>query len=487
MDLVDAKLRELFAPGLDNETRTLMRCRLASEFIHSGQYEAALEALGALWRGTGARPDVKGLTEITAAEVFLQCGSLSGWLGTTKQAGGVQDAAKDLISKARRIFETHGKETRVAEAQYELAICYWRTGAFDEARVVLQEALERCSDEQKAKILIRSTLVEISAGRYNDALRILDVAEPVFLTASDAIKGKWYGQKALALLKLATTEQRSDYTDRSIIEFTAAIYHYEQAGHERYCATNLNNLAFLLYKLKRYQEAHEHLERAHTILSRLGDTGLLAQVSETRARVLLAEELYAEAFVAIRYAVGTLEQGGEQALLANALIVQATIEARLQDHNRSLSSFHRAIEIAEDAGALGSAGLASLSMIEEHGTRLTDYELYRTYRKADRLLASRQDAEDVARLRSCARIVMKKLLGKNLHDEGFYLPDVVLAFEARFVEQALEEERGSVTRAAKRLGLTHQRFIYVLDSRHRKLRNKRTPPQSHKSVIRKSK
>ena len=243
----------------------------------------------------------------------------------------------------------------------------------------------------------------------------------------------------------------------------------------------------LLYQLERFAEAHEHLERAHTILSRLGDTGLLAQVSESRARVLLAEELYSEAFVAIRYAVGTLEKGGEQALLANALIVQAIIEARLQDHNRSLSTFHRAIEIAEDAGAFGSAGLASLSMIEEHGTHLSDYQLYHTYRKANRLLTSRKDAEDVARLRACARIVMKRLFGKNLHDEGFYLPDVVLAFEARFIEQALEEERGSVTRAAKRLGLTHQRFIYVLDSRHRNLRNKRTPPVSHKSVIRKDK
>jgi DNA-binding NtrC family response regulator len=145
------------------------------------------------------------------------------------------------------------------------------------------------------------------------------------------------------------------------------------------------------------------------------------------------------------------------------------------------TNLHPAIELAEEAG------LTFLSLIEEHATRLSDYELYLTYLKADRLLASRQDAEDLARLRSCARVVMKRLLGRDLHDKGFYLPDVLLAYEARFIEQALKEERGSITRAATRLGLTHQRLSYVLDSRHRELRQKRTPPISRKSIIRKDK
>jgi tetratricopeptide (TPR) repeat protein len=488
MDLVDTKLSQLLVPGLSPEKRALIRCQIASDFIHSGQYETAREILGEFWRGVGNRPDVQDLPETMAAEVLLQCGSLSGWLGTTRQIKGAQDAAKDLISEALRLFEAHGQKTRVAEAQYEIAICYWRMGAFDEARVILREALKHGDDEQKAKILIRSTLIEISAGRYNDALRILDKAEPVFQTASDALKGKWHGQTALALRRLATAEQRTDYADRAIIEFTAAIYHYEQAGHERYCATNLNNLAMLLYKLGRFSEAHQHLDRAYKILLKLEDTGLLAQVSETQARVLLAEGFYAEALVAIRYAVGTLEKGGEQALLADALTVQATVQSKLQDSDRSLSSFRQAIEIAESAGALESAGLAALSMIEEHGGSLSERELYRIYRKADRLLSRTQDAEEITRLRGCARIVMRRLYGKNLSDEDFFLPDVVLAYEARFIEQALEEERGSVTRAAKKLGLTHQRFIYVLESRHRKLLKKRTPAVTHKrSIIRKDK
>jgi DNA-binding NtrC family response regulator len=83
---------------------------------------------------------------------------------------------------------------------------------------------------------------------------------------------------------------------------------------------------------------------------------------------------------------------------------------------------------------------------------------------------------------------MKKLFGRSLDDKDFYLPNVLQAYEARFIEQALEKEKGSVTRAGKALGLTHQRFIYILEARHTKLLEKRTPSISRKrSIFRKDK
>ena len=130
---------------------------------------------------------------------------------------------------------------KASETQYELGICYWRLGAHDEARVVIQEALKPLTDadlELKAKILIRRTMVEIWEHKYYDALNILKEAEPVFESANDALKGRWHGQKGLVLRRLAAAEGQPDYYDRAIIEYTAAIYHYEQARHERYCGTN---------------------------------------------------------------------------------------------------------------------------------------------------------------------------------------------------------------------------------------------------------
>jgi len=317
--------------------------------MHKGQHEAAREALGELWSGIGQTPDVKKLPRAVAAEVLLQCGVLTGWLGRIRSVEGAQEKAQDLITTASREFQVQGRREKVSEAQYELGVCYWRGGAYSEARVMLREALKPLTDadvELKAKIHIRRTLVEISENRYHDALSILKEAEPVFESANDALKGKWHGQRAIILLKLATTEGRADYADRAIIEFTAAIYHYEQAGHERYCGINLNNLAFLLYKLGRYRDAHEHLDRAQLIFTKLKDPGILAQVDETRARVLVAEKKYRDAERIIADVIKTLEKGGQSALLADALTVQGVVWARVGGFESSINILKHAMRVA---------------------------------------------------------------------------------------------------------------------------------------------
>jgi DNA-binding NtrC family response regulator len=75
---------------------------------------------------------------------------------------------------------------------------------------------------------------------------------------------------------------------------------------------------------------------------------------------------------------------------------------------------------------------------------------------------------------------MRKLFGPQLDDPDFYLPGVVRLYEARFIEQALVEEQGSITHAAHKLGLTHQALGSILKSRHKKLRGKRNPEVSRK-------
>jgi tetratricopeptide (TPR) repeat protein len=491
MTLADERLKELDNPSLSENDRTLLRCRVAADLIHKGQYETAREALGERWQGVGQRPEVKSLPPVTAAEVLLQCGALTGWLGGARNVQGAQEQAKDLLTESLRKFQSQGKPAKVSEAQYELGICYWRLGQYDEARLVMQEALKPLTESQvelKAKILIRSTLVEISENRYYDALNILKEAESVFESAGDALKGRWHGQKGLVLRRLATAEGRADYADRAIIEFTAAIYHYERAKHERYAATNLNNLAMLLYRLGRYRDTHDHLDRAGATLRRLKDAGLLAQVDETRARVFIAEKKYGEANRVIKRAVETLEQGGESALLADALTVQGVALARLGANGRSISTLHRAVGVAEGVGALTNAGLATLALVEEHGDGrlLTQGEVYKAYLRADRLLRHSQDVEDVVRLRTCARVVLRRLAGVQLRDKNFSFYSAVQEFEAKIIEQALEEAEGSVTRAAKLLGLKHQTLGSILNQRHKGLLKKRTPAEKRlRSIIKK--
>jgi DNA-binding protein Fis len=213
-------------------------------------------------------------------------------------------------------------------------------------------------------------------------------------------------------------------------------------------------------------------------------------VDETRARVLVAERRYREAERTLAGVVRTLEQGDESALLAEALTVQGVVWARLWEYQSSINVLRRAAELAETAGALASAGLAVVTLIEEHGGtwRLSPDEVYQAYMRADRLLKDTQEAEDIARLRVCARIVMKRLTTVQFGDKNFTLPGVVHEFEAKLIERALEETGGSLTKAGRLLGLTHQTLGSILKTRHKQLSGKRKPPQKRlKSIIKKPK
>jgi tetratricopeptide (TPR) repeat protein len=141
--------------------------------------------------------------------------------------------------------------------------------------VLYVRAFDELADaEQRAKVLLRRLTVEYSAKRYDDALVLLSRHSHLFGEGvSHFLRGSFHNHLALVLRHLGSVTGSAEYFDRAIIEYTAAIYHYEQAQHERYVARIENKLAFLLYKLGRHADAHEHLDRAQTIFTRLRDAG----------------------------------------------------------------------------------------------------------------------------------------------------------------------------------------------------------------------
>jgi Tfp pilus assembly protein PilF len=141
MNLQTQLLHQIDDSTLTHAERARLRCQLAKELEEAGNYEAARGAMGDLWQRVGERPQLDGLDQHTAAEVLLRAGTLSGWIGSSKQIEGAQEFAKNLISESRTIFESLQETEKAAEALTDLAYCYWREGASDEARVILRDAL----------------------------------------------------------------------------------------------------------------------------------------------------------------------------------------------------------------------------------------------------------------------------------------------------------------------------------------------------------
>ena len=387
--------------------RVLLRCRLARELEDTGDYESARELLSPFWQHVGERPDVAELDAESAAELLLRCGTLTGWLGNLKQVKGAQEDAKDLIGESLSRFEQQGRVLRAAEARTELAYCYWREGAFDEARILLQQVIDGLGEdgsELRLVALLRKALVESSATRFSDSLRILlDNASLFEASDNDALKGRFHNELAYNFQSLGSTENRADYTDRALVEFTAASFHFERAGHTRYRSVVENNLGLLFYTLGRLTEAHEHLDRARELYPGLKNAVAAASVDETRARVFLAQGLVSRAEETAQGACAVFERAGEFALLAEALTTRGAALARLGRTAEARQTLEHAASVAEQAGNVENAGMALLTLMEEAPAQLSAEELRASYKRADALLARSQHPETLVRLRRSAR------------------------------------------------------------------------------------
>jgi CheY-like chemotaxis protein len=488
MSISSQLLHRIADPTLSHDERARLRCQLAKELEDVGNYEAAREAMGELWSRVGERPILDDLDDSTAAEVLLRAGVLTGWIGSVKQIERAQETAKNLISESSTRFEAIGDALKAAEALMELGHCYWREGAFDNARVLLKEALEQLPDSDvKAITLLRLAAVEGSVKRYNDALRIDVEAAPLFeKSANNAHRGKFHNQFGFVLKNLGAAEKREDYIDRALVEFAAASYYFEEAGHRRYQACVENNLGMLFGTARKFPEAHQHLDRAQALFTSMKDSVHTAQVDDTRAKVLLAEGRVPEAERLVRSAVQILERGGEQSLLAEALTTQGIALARMGSHRVARLTLQRAVEVAQNAGDSESAGMAALTILEELAEYLPARDLSATYVRAAELLSNSENRDVKDRLLVASRRVLH-LVGAHPEPptwKGFNLYDAVLRLEARLIERALREAGGVVARAAQLLGIERRSLDAMLHKgRHKALAQLRTPVEPRRRSL----
>ena len=125
---------------------------------------------------------------------------------------------------------------------------------------------------------------------------------------------------------------------------------------------------------------------------------------------------------------------------------------------------------------LQDAGLAALLFIEEFADLLTEDELCSVLELARATLQDTQDPFVLNRLSQCACRVLSIIHTARPDWNSFSLTETLRHHEGRFIQMALEDAGGTVTKAAGLLGLPgHQSLNFILQHRHRELLNARTP------------
>lgn len=441
MTLPASLVRQLANTHLSVHSRAELCCEAAKALEYKGEYESARKLLGDYWTRIGERPNLAGLDQTTAGDVLLRVGVLTGFIGNKNEVADGQELAKDLIHESLTIFQSITYPRKIAESQTELALCYWRTGELNNARDLLTEALSRLvtDGEVKAKALVRLAIVERVAANYSKALRILTEHAPLFQKIkNETLKGSYHQIFGTVLRHLWEAKRRGDYLDRALIEYAAASYHFEQAEHRCYLANVENQLGLIYVQINRYEEAHEHLDRARRIHSSLKDAGTVAQVDETRASVFLKQGRLTDAEKTARAAVNRQEKTGRQLLLTEALITHGRALARLKRYSEALFAFRRAFDLSEYTDTKNRAADAAVAAFHELGDHLAALE------------------------------------GEQFLSSGG-LKETKESLEHDAIKLALETAKGSVTHAARNLGISFQALTYMLKTRHKDLLTKRSP------------
>ena len=439
-------LRTLENPGISVDRRVELCCEVTRELENRGEYDEARKVLSDYWPRIGEAPKLEGLEPNTAGELLLRAGVLTGIIGAYRQIPGAQETAKDLLTQSHSIFESRQIIKKIAEARTELALCYWRTNGLNEARLFLREALSLLTidSELKAKAILRLAIVEHAAERDQKAYNILTKHAALFHRINNhTLRGSYHITLGDRLANLAELQGRSDYIDRALIEYAAASYHFELAGHRPYLANVETNLGYLYFKINRCDEASEHLQRARRIYVSVRDARTAAQVDETRARIFLAQGRITEAERVIRSAIRVWEKGGNSFFLTEALITYGRVLARSQKYGASLATFRRVIDLSDEAGLVNRAAEAALAAFRELGEHLVVTE-------GGQLLSGRALRQDR------------------------------LSREREVIKLALEQSKGKISSAARSLGVSWQWLSYALRTRHRELEKYRTPVRHRK-------
>ena len=375
--------------------------------IEAGEFEFARAEIEDVWKGPGEYPETDGLPSETKADLLLVCGILTGWFGSINQTEGLQESSKNIISKASFIYETENNLLKWADSRSELALCHWREGSYSEARIVLQDALDKIPQDTpsqtKTRLLLRLVNVEISTHNYKVAHTLIHQAiKTISQTTPDLLCGKIYFHYALIARRLAREEEKDNYFLKAIKYYEKARDYYKSANHKLYEVMVDNNLAYLLCELGEFEKAHQNADKALDYFETIEDKSRTALAYDNKARIYLAEHNLPKAEQLARQAISLVENGDELSSLSEYQITLGIIQTNKNELAKAEKTFLKAFEIANQIGDYETGGTALLTLIETLDNHIPRSKLITYYLKADEILSGSNRKTIIQRLKNIA-------------------------------------------------------------------------------------
>lgn len=310
----------------------------------SGLFEQALMELRGTWDDTTVEPSVEDLDSRLAADIYLRCGALIGFLGHSRQIPSAQERSKNLLTKARSIFLELYQPEKLAECENYLALAYWRTGEINEAESWIEEAqsheLPEGCDARLYSYVIRD-LVRLSQKRFAEICENFSTLRQSFLeNADNFLIGNYYMNFGIAARNIGDIS-------RSLESLYQARDFFVSAGNKVQVAMAENNLSYLYKSERRFVEAHKAIDRSTDLFKQIGDRTREGFSLDSKALIFFDEGRYEEALDAVDQGIAILAKSENYGYLTETIATKAKIQLFSSDFSTATLTLLEAVELAK--------------------------------------------------------------------------------------------------------------------------------------------
>ncbi len=310
----------------------------------SGNYLNAYQLLSVFWNDFRVNPDTAELSDDIVAEIFLRCGSISGYLGRSGKIFEAQETSRALLFEAKQKFLNLQLSSKEAECDNYIALSYERTGEINIAREYLENAFEKnISIDHPVRLFshIIDSLLHLAEKDYAIIIQNSLLLESLFqVCPNKSFKGCFYNHYGLALKNL-------DKIDEAMDKFLTARQLFFELEHHQYCGALENNIAHLYLSQKQYKEAHNFARKAENTFKLVGDFCRQGYSFDTQAAIYLAEKDYEKALECAEKGIKMLQNGENKLFLLNTYKTKIKALLLLRDVSAAAENFTKAELIAE--------------------------------------------------------------------------------------------------------------------------------------------
>jgi tetratricopeptide (TPR) repeat protein len=355
------------------------------------------------------------------AEFLRLCGFYLTFAGRAGNFSDYQERAKDILTNVIEIFDNLKLSDKSRETKIILAFCYWNRGEVFECEALLGLVESEFSENKIHPIYLQVKINRLMLlcwdEKFDEALQITnEIAVLMEFCADLRLRIMFHIETGILFHRK--------------LEYQKALFHFAEGirltKHKNlyFLAMAYNNLSLLYRDMHLFREAHELSDKSLLVLKKLGHSGWIPHILDSKALIYLEETNYCTSLEIIEEALIFFFAGEDFKGLTASLWTKVQILLRLDRSEEAFLVFAELEHIA----------------LEQIG--------------------------EIA-----ARKYAKKLNEEIYAVKHLPLADEVSGFKKSLVARALTQAKGSVGKAAKILGLNnHMALSDILNKQFPNLR-----------------